>query len=114
MSERCWSKCIVYVPYTIIQGAVEVLPDQVTIGTRLEYSLIAQSVWYVVEHITLCCTKGSVLYPRSRDLESHLLTPNFFHILAEIELWEWLHDKFDNHQAMLMSSSNALHEPRCP
>ena len=41
---------------------------------------------------------------------SHLLTPNGFHILAEIELRKWFHDEFDDHQTMLMPSADTLHE----
>lgn len=43
---------------------------------------------------------------------SHLLTPDGFHVLAEIELGKWFHDELDNHQTMLMPGSDTLHEPR--
>ena len=41
---------------------------------------------------------------------SHLLTPNGFNILAEIELGEWFHDEFDDHQTMLMPGADTLHK----
>lgn len=49
-----------------------------------------------------------------RVLISHLLTPNGFYVSSKIELGKWLHDKFDDHQTMLTSRSNALHETGGP
>ena len=42
----------------------------------------------------------------------HLLTPDSFYILAEVELGERFHNELDDHQTMLVPGSDTLHEPR--
>lgn len=97
-------------PHTIVQGTVEVLPYQISIRTCLEDTLIAEGIRYIVESFTFCCVIISVRNYPPRSLKSHLLTPNGFHILAEIELGEWFHHEFDNYQTMLMPGTDTLHK----
>lgn len=97
-------------PHTVVQGTVEVLSYQISIRTCLEDTLIAEGIRYIVESFTFCCVTISVRDYPLRSLTSHLLTPNGFHILAEIELREGFHDELDNHQTMLMPGADTLHK----
>ena len=88
------------------------MPNQVSIRTCLENTLVAEGIWYIVKSFTFCCKIISAMRSFSRSLMSNILTPNSSHILAEIELREGFHDELDNHQAMLMPGSDTLHESR--
>ena len=92
------------------------MSNQITVRTCLEDTLVAERIWDIVQGLTFCWKTISATRSSSRLLTSHLLTPNSFHILAEIELWEWFHDQLDNHQTVLMPGSNTLAHrfPRSP
>ena len=99
-----------YLPYAVVQGAVEVLSYEISICTCLEDTLVAEGIRHIVESITFCCIVILARGYLSRSMTSHLLTPNGFHILGEIELGEGFHDELDNDQTMLMPGSNTLHK----